>query len=122
MSTDSLYIRWPLRTSGAIPTVSSEWAEFNRIITVHQLSSGQMCSTLRQCPTHPEIGQFHHWTNPSVDGKENVARIQVALDEALDDLANDEPITPDGGRTGVPHLDEVGHQCPIAQLSDEKSG
>ena len=77
---------------------------------------------------HPEIGQFHHRTTTDVDGKENVARIQVAVNDAIgvqesqshDDLTNDWcPIIPDG-RTVVPPLDEV-VQRPIAQFSHQKT-
>ena len=78
--------------------------------------------------TDPEIGQFHHRTLCIVDGKENVAWLQVAVDDAIgvqepqshDDLTNDWcPIIPDG-RTVVPPLDEF-FQCPIAQLSHQKT-
>ena len=82
----------------------------------------------REDSTHPEICQFHHRTLSIVDDEENVAWLQVAVDDAigvqiiqsLDDLANDwRPIIADE-RSVVPPLDEV-DQCSIAELSHERS-
>ena len=105
------------------PTVGAKWAECTGV-TGHQYSASQVALVFRDDATPSVTSQFHHGMIPIVDGKENVVRIQVAVDDAivvqmiqpLDDLTDDKPISSDV----VPPLDEV-VQCPIAQLSHQKS-
>ena len=48
-----------------------------------RLSPGQVALVLRDDLTATEIGQFHHRTITDVNEEENVARIQVAVNEAI---------------------------------------